>query len=61
MLSSKRRINPYLEKFDEIKSGNKVLKPEVRPALRSAITRCNMNENYLTSSFGLRRDVIKNA
>ena len=27
--SSKHRINLYFEKIDEIKSGNKILKPEV--------------------------------
>ena len=35
----------YLEKINEI---------------QSTITRHNVNENYFNSSFGLRRDVIKN-
>ena len=38
ILSSKHRINPYLEKIDEIKSDNKLLKPEVRLGLQSANT-----------------------
>ena len=43
-----------------MKFGNKILKLEVRP-LWSAIKCHNMNETYLTSSFGLRCNVIKNA
>ena len=35
ILSSEHKINSYLENIDDIKCSNKVLKPEVRPALWS--------------------------
>ena len=38
-IKQNHRINPCLEKIDEIKSGNKMLKPEVRPAMRLAVIR----------------------
>ena len=56
--SSEHRIRPYFEKIDE--KYLTIVRPEVTSILVSTHG-VNMNETYLTTSFGPSRDVVRNA